>query len=78
MTRPPVPPTRDGQRLLRTSEVAALAGVDPRTVLRWAEAGKLAHTWTIGGHRRYHPDDAEALAAGMRQAEPEPPKDGAR
>lgn len=38
---------------MHPGEVAALAGVDPRTVIRWATAGVLPHTTTLGGHRRY-------------------------
>lgn len=39
--------------LLQPHEVAALAGVDPKTITRWAKAGKLPHVMTLGGHRRY-------------------------
>jgi excisionase family DNA binding protein len=44
----------DGQeRLLTPAEVAALFRVDPKTVTRWAKAGKLSSIRTLGGHRRY-------------------------
>lgn len=36
-----------------TGEVAKLFNVNPRTVARWAEAHKLEHFRTLGGHRRY-------------------------
>jgi excisionase family DNA binding protein len=39
--------------LMHPHEVAALAGVDPKTVTRWAKTGKLPHVTTLGGHRRY-------------------------
>src|SRR5687768_14021962 len=39
--------------LLKPDEVAALFRVDPKTVSRWAKAGKLATKRTLGGHRRY-------------------------
>ena len=39
--------------LLTPSEVAALFRVSPRTVTRWAKAGKLTPIRTLGGHRRY-------------------------
>jgi excisionase family DNA binding protein len=39
--------------LLTPSEVAALFGVDSRTVSRWARAGRLTEVWTLGGHRRF-------------------------
>jgi excisionase family DNA binding protein len=33
--------------------VAALFRVDPKTVTRWAQQGKLHSIRTLGGHRRY-------------------------
>lgn len=39
--------------LLTPGEVARLFGVDPKTVTRWAAAGKLTAQRTLGGHRRY-------------------------
>jgi excisionase family DNA binding protein len=41
------------ENLLTPSEVAALFRVDPKTVTRWAKAGKLTSIRTLGGHRRY-------------------------
>ena len=38
--------------LLTPAEVAALFRVDPKTVTRWAKAGKLSSIRTLGGHRR--------------------------
>ncbi|HET7399064.1 MAG TPA: BldC family transcriptional regulator [Intrasporangium sp.] len=46
-------------RLLTPAEVAALFRVDPKTVTRWAKAGRLTAVRTLGGHRRYH--EAEIL-----------------
>jgi excisionase family DNA binding protein len=46
---------------LTPGEVAALFRVDPKTVSRWAKAGKLARTRTIGGHGRYRQSDVIAL-----------------
>lgn len=48
-------------QLLTPSEVAAAFHVSPKTVTRWAKAGKLAAIKTLGGHRRYHRDEVEAL-----------------
>jgi excisionase family DNA binding protein len=48
-------------RLLKPSEVAALFGVDPRTVGRWARSGKLRYVRTIGGHFRFDPDEIDAV-----------------
>jgi excisionase family DNA binding protein len=39
--------------LLTPAEVAAAFRVDPKTVTRWAKAGKLTSIRTLGGHRRY-------------------------
>jgi len=52
--------------LLTPGEVAALFRVTPKTVTRWAEAGKLPVVRTMGGHRRF-PADA-VLAARARLA----------
>lgn len=41
------------ERLLTPSEVAALFRVNPKTVTRWARAGKLNAIRTLGGHRRF-------------------------
>lgn len=43
----------NSERLLTPGEVAALFRVDPKTVTRWAGAGKLAAIRTMGGHRRF-------------------------
>jgi len=47
--------------LLTTSEVALLFRVDPKTVTRWAKAGKLTSIRTLGGHRRYKESEVMAL-----------------
>jgi excisionase family DNA binding protein len=43
------------------SEVALVFRVDPKTVTRWAKAGKLTSIKTLGGHRRYRRTEVEAL-----------------
>ncbi len=47
--------------LLTPAEVAALFRVDPKTVTRWAKAGKLTSIRTLGGHRRYRSAEVHAL-----------------
>lgn len=47
--------------LLTPAEVAAMFRVDPKTVTRWAKAGKLNSVRTLGGHRRYKREEVEAL-----------------
>jgi excisionase family DNA binding protein len=51
----------DREALLTPAEVAALFRVDPKTVTRWAKAGKLTSIRTLGGHRRYPADEVHAL-----------------
>ena len=55
-------PSINGQEnLLTPSEVASLFRVDPKTVTRWAKAGKLTSIRTLGGHRRYKESEVKAL-----------------
>ena len=49
------------ENLLTPSEVAALFRVDPKTVTRWAKAGKLTSIRTLGGHRRYKESEVKTL-----------------
>jgi excisionase family DNA binding protein len=49
------------EKLLTPSEVASLFRVDPKTVTRWAKAGKLTSIKTLGGHRRYKESEVKAL-----------------
>lgn len=51
----------EGEALLTPAEVAALFRVDPKTVTRWAKAGKLTSIRTLGGHRRYRSNEVHAL-----------------
>ena len=56
-----------GERLLTPSEVAKMFRVDPKTVTRWAKAGKLSSIRTLGGHRRYRASEVERLLKGMQE-----------
>ena len=49
------------EKLLTPAEVAALFRVDPKTVTRWAKAGKLTSIRTLGGHRRYKESEVKSL-----------------
>jgi excisionase family DNA binding protein len=51
-------------KLLTPAEVAALFRVDPKTVSRWAKAGKLRSIRTLGGHRRYRESEVRSLMNG--------------
>jgi excisionase family DNA binding protein len=58
--------TQAEDRLLTPSEVAALFRVDPKTVTRWAQQGKLHSIRTLGGHRRYSEAEIQAFLADSR------------
>jgi excisionase family DNA binding protein len=51
----------EADELLTPAEVAALFRVDPKTVTRWAKAGKLSSIRTLGGHRRYRAAEVRQL-----------------
>lgn len=51
----------DPQKLLTPAEVARLWNVDPKTVTRWAKAGRLHSVRTPGGHRRFYAAEVYAL-----------------
>jgi len=55
--------TRPARDYLRVSEVAELFHVSPKTIVRWAQDGKLPHIVTLGGHRRFPRASVEELAA---------------
>ncbi len=57
-------------QLLAPREVAALFRVDPKTVTRWAEQGRLTTVRTLGGHRRFRADEVYALLRGSLTAGP--------
>lgn len=57
----------DLDELLTTGEVAELFGVTPRTVARWADAGKLTPVLTLGGHRRLRASEVEDLLERQRR-----------
>lgn len=49
------------EELLTPAEVAAIFKVDPKTVTRWAQQGKLRSRRTLGGHRRFFAEDFREL-----------------
>lgn len=51
----------DARRLLSRREVAALFGVSPHTIYRWACEGRLPVVRTLGGRRRYPADEIMRL-----------------
>jgi excisionase family DNA binding protein len=61
MSTQPQSVTSEEETLLTPSEVAAMFRVDPKTVTRWARAGKLSAIRTLGGHRRYRESEVRQL-----------------
>jgi excisionase family DNA binding protein len=49
---PPPAPVAPPPELLSPAEAAALLGVCPKTISRWAAAGRIMAVRTCGGHRR--------------------------
>lgn len=47
-------------RLLTPGEVAHLFHVDPKTVTRWANEGRLTSIRTLGGHRRFRASEVHS------------------
>jgi excisionase family DNA binding protein len=58
----------ESEPLLTPSEVATLFRVDPKTVTRWAKAGKRSSIRTLGGHRRYRESEVRARLEGNTNA----------
>ncbi len=65
--------TPASDRLLTPGEVAQLFRVDPKTVTRWAAAGRISSLRTPGGHRRFREREVRALLDG---GSPEDPSTG--
>jgi excisionase family DNA binding protein len=63
--------TDDADTLLTPAEVATLFRVTPKTVTRWAEAGKLPVVKTLGGHRRFPAEHVHRVRAEMMDGPPE-------
>jgi excisionase family DNA binding protein len=54
---------------LKTAEVAEILHVSPKTVTRWAKDGKLPHSRTLGGHRRFPAEAIDQLAKELVQVD---------
>lgn len=50
-------------KLLTPAEVAKMFRVDPKTVTRWAAAGRISSIRTPGGHRRFREHEVRELLA---------------
>nr|WP_278250820.1 MULTISPECIES: BldC family transcriptional regulator [unclassified Actinopolyspora] len=49
--------------MLTPGEVAAMFRVDPKTVTRWATAGRIGSIRTPGGHRRFRESEVRTMLA---------------
>jgi excisionase family DNA binding protein len=55
--------SQNSNALLMPAEVARIFRVDPKTVTRWARAGKISSIRTLGGHRRFRASEIAELLA---------------
>lgn len=60
----------DDDTLLTPSEVAAMFRVNPKTVTRWARAGKISAIRTLGGHRRFKASEIRQFLERVDEGEP--------
>jgi excisionase family DNA binding protein len=65
--------TGSNERLLTPGEVAALFRVDPKTVTRWASAGRIGSIRTPGGHRRFRESEVRSMLADLTSEATLPP-----
>ena len=61
------------ERLLTPGEVASLFLVDPKTVTRWASAGRIGSIRTPGGHRRFRESEVRSMLADLTSEATSPP-----
>ncbi len=57
-------PAIHDDRLLTPAEVAKVFRVDPKTVAKWADKGRLNSIRTPGGHRRFRESEVLDLLLG--------------
>lgn len=53
------------EKLLTPGEVALMFRVDPKTVTRWASAGRIGSIRTPGGHRRFRESEVRAMLSDL-------------
>jgi excisionase family DNA binding protein len=56
--------------LLTPAEVAVMFRVNPKTVTRWARAGKISAVRTLGGHRRFRAVEIRRFLAELEEVQP--------
>ncbi len=65
----PQNPAPEPEQLLTPSEVAAMFRVNPKTVTRWARAGKISAIRTLGGHRRFRASEIRKFLEQVDEAD---------
>jgi excisionase family DNA binding protein len=55
--------------LLTPAEVAEMFRVSPKTVTRWARAGKISAVRTLGGHRRFRASEVASFLGAVEPAQ---------
>ena len=55
--------------LLTPGEVAVMFRVNPKTVTRWARAGRISAIRTMGGHRRFRASEIQRFLDGVPELE---------
>ncbi len=63
----------DAEPLLTPAEVAIMFRVDPKTVTRWASAGRIGSIRTPGGHRRFRESEVHGMLADLTSEATVPP-----
>jgi excisionase family DNA binding protein len=56
----------ESRRYMTPGEVARSLHVSPKTINRWANAGRIPCIVTLGGHRRFRPEDVDPVVEDMR------------
>ena len=69
MTKAEAMEAQDDETLLTPSEVAAMFRVNPKTVTRWARAGKISAIRTLGGHRRFRASEIRLFLDNVEEAD---------
>ena len=68
-----------GKRLIDKHAVAAKYDADPRSIVRWADAGIIPHGIKLGSLRKWDADEIDAhIAAGCPRVRPLKSKGGGR
>ena len=62
-------PKMADNELLTPGEVAVMFRVNPKTVTRWARAGRISAVRTLGGHRRFRASEIRRFLEEVQDVE---------